>query len=458
MKIIYWFFVLIAAWLGIWLENNLSDKESIETWVINIWKPLSENISNTWDIIFDDSNISNKIVLESAGILTWTLENTSTWDIEKITHISTPDKVHSLYYTAYAAVNRTKKENLYNLSETTEINSVTIDIKNVSGYTSFDFWDYNFWDIKPVSNWAIWDIKTLIADLHDRNIYVIWRIVVFKDKLLSEKRPDLALKWTDDKTSVWTDYAWNKYLDAHSKEVWDYIVELSSASYELWFDEINFDYIRFPSDWYISKAYYPFSSSIISQNPSWWKMMVIDEFWNYLKTKLKQKHSDIVLSADVFWLVTNIDLFQIWQNLESFLLNFDFVWPMIYPSHYSVWYLWASIPDNIPYDVLSNAIKNTNSRIDKLNSDIKQSTMSWSTFMIKDSFIPKADISDIWEISKNKIRPWLQWFTCTRCKGATAYNREKFRQEVNWVYDSWLNSWWVWNSSSNYYPDRYNKE
>lgn len=97
---------------------------------------------------------------------------------------------------------------------------------------------------------------------------MIGRIVVFKDQLLSETRPDLAIKWQGS-GEVWYDYKGNKYLDPYSKEVWDYTVELSKVAYELGFDEINYDYVRFPSDGRISQTSYPFAYELTNQYPKW---------------------------------------------------------------------------------------------------------------------------------------------------------------------------------------------
>jgi hypothetical protein len=81
-----------------------------------------------------------------------------------------------------------------------EINSVVIDIKEVDGKVAFDMSDFKFGSIKPSSNNIIKDPKKLIEELHQKGIYVIGRLVVFKDKILAEKRPDLAIKTLDKKT------------------------------------------------------------------------------------------------------------------------------------------------------------------------------------------------------------------------------------------------------------------
>jgi len=377
--------------------------------------------------------------------------------VKKPTHIKTPDAVRSVYYTAPAIASEKKLETLLTLVKTKEVNSVTIDIKTVSGYVSFDMPDDKFGKIKPTSNNQIKDINEIIEKLHENNVYIIWRVVLFKDKLLAEKRPDLAIKWTNGK-DVWYDYKGKKYLDPYSKEVWDYNAEIASYIYELWFDEINFDYVRFPSDGRVSQTYYPFSHTVEAQNPRWGKIMVLDKFSNYFTSKLREESPGIVLSADVFWLVTNTDLFQIWQNLESFLLYFDYIGPMVYASHYGKGYLGFNAPDNHPYEVIKDALKHTNDRIDALNAEVTLANAEQRKVKIKGVFDAQKDVTNLETIPKTKIRAWLQWFSCTRCKGYIPYTRTKFRQQIKAIEDSWLNSWWVWNSRSNYYFDWYNKE
>lgn len=373
-------------------------------------------------------------------------------------HLETPATVKSLYYTSFAGGSSTRIETLLNFVKNSEINSVTIDIKEVDGYVGFDMSWYEFTTIQPISNDRIKDVRTLIEKLHENGIYVIGRIVVFKDKLLAETRPDLAIKWPD-RVNVWYDYKGNKYLDAYSKEVWDYTVELSKAAYDLWFDEINYDYVRFPSDGKISSTYYPFAKEIEVENPKWGKIMVLDKFSSYITSQLKFEYPNIVLSADIFGLVTRSDLFKIGQNLESFLLHFDYVWPMVYPSHYWAWTLGFSVPDNYPYAIIKNALHHSNKRIDALNLQIQEAQENNETQLkIKDAFFAEKDISNIEAIPKTRIRPWLQGFSCTWCKGYTPYNRTKFREQIRAVEGAWLTSWWVWNSASRYYLDWYNKE
>ncbi|USN59241.1 MAG: hypothetical protein H6767_04105 [Candidatus Peribacteria bacterium] len=188
---------------------------------------------------------------------------------QAVSHIDTPEEVKSVYFTAYSIASNEKREYLQTLVKNKEINSVTIDIKTVSGYTSFEFSDDYFSSIFPESDGTISDITTIIEELHDAGIYVIGRIVVFKDKRLAELRPDLAIKWSYDHSQVWTDYQGKKYLDPHGEEVWQYIKGLSLAAYDMGFDEINYDYIRYPSDGKVSQTYYPFSDEYLQENLTW---------------------------------------------------------------------------------------------------------------------------------------------------------------------------------------------
>jgi len=374
---------------------------------------------------------------------------------DPVKHISTPENVKSVYFTANALWYREKRDNLDYLIKNKEINSVTIDIKTVSGYTNFEFPAEDFWELKPASNNLISDIKSEIEALHEEDVYVIGRIVVFKDNYMTQQRPDLAIRWST-KDAIWNDYKWNHYLDPGSKLVWDYYVDMALSAYSLWFDEINFDYIRFPTDGYISQTSYPHAGGMIEFEGTWWKMKVIDAFSSYVTQRLRKIEPEIKISADVFWLVTNVDLFQIGQNLESFLLHFDYVGPMIYPSHYWKWYLGYQVPDNAPHAIFQDSMKKAKSRIDTMNTIIPQLAASWSTYQIKDIFTPDYDISGFESIDYSKMRPWLQWFSCGWCAGATNYNRWKFREQIRAVNEAWLDSWWVWSSGSNYYPEWYN--
>jgi hypothetical protein len=433
-------FFLLYLWYFVTVNDFYNDSEPEIWWITDITSQI-KNVESEFNII---DKILNIYIEEEVEIIEKNIDS----------HIKTPDNIKSLYYSANAINNEDKLNNFFEIAKNKEINSIMIDLKEVDWYISIALDDKYFTKIKPVSNNKIKNICDLLNKLHENWIYTIARIAVFKDKRLAEFRPDLSIKWLSN-WKTWEDFNWNKYTDQYSKEVWDYHVELWIAAYELWFDEINYDYVRFPTDWYISQAYYPFANEIISKDLKWGKVKVIDSFSNYLTTKLREYNSNIVISADVFWLVTDYTMFGIWQNLESFLLSFDFVWPMIYPSHYWEGYYWYKYPDNNPYNIINIALNNALEKINNLNIEIENSVIENRDIKYNELFkYSKVELGDR-EITINNIRPYLQWFSCTRCNNYTLYDREKFATAVKWVTDIWIDSWWVWSSWWNYHDERF---
>jgi hypothetical protein len=126
--------------------------------------------------------------------------------------------MRAIYYTAYAASQGNKIDRLISLAKNTEINSVIIDVKEVDGKVAYDMSKFNFDELKPTSYNQFDNIKDIIKKLHKNNIYVIGRIVVFKDQLLAKHHPELTIKKKDKKT-IWTDRNRKKYIDPSSKKV-----------------------------------------------------------------------------------------------------------------------------------------------------------------------------------------------------------------------------------------------
>ena len=375
-----------------------------------------------------------------------------------ITRVNTPQEVKALYYTSYVINSKNRQKTLSEMIDAGYINSVIFDIKEVDGKISFKMDDENFSDIKPVSANHITDIKTTIDELHKKNIYVIGRIVIFKDNYLAKIRPDLAVK-NPDKETVWEDYGKKNYLDANSKEVWNYNMEIASKSYELGFDEINFDYIRFPSDGDLKNVFYPFSNEILTENPKWGKSIIIDSFSKYLSENLKKKYPEIILSADVFGMTTeNYDDLGIGQTLESFLLHFDYVAPMIYPSHYPKWYRSIKNPDGAPFIVFDYALSSATKKIEKLNEQIILAKENGGEIILRKNFKIKIELDNLKEIKKEKIRSWIQGFSCSWCSVYTQYDWLEIQSQIAAIEKNGFKSWMIWNSNGIYYKNWFSED
>src|SRR3989344_6995143 len=161
-------------------------------------------------------------------------------------HLATPVPLKAVYMTSYVAGSPAVRQGVISLIDETEVNAVVIDIKDYTGRIAFPVNDPVLKET-GASERRISDLDELIKTLHEKNIYVIGRVSVFQDQYLVGKRPELAVK-NKHGTAAWKDHKGVRWLDAGAKPVWEYITAISKEAYARGFDEINLDYIRFPSD------------------------------------------------------------------------------------------------------------------------------------------------------------------------------------------------------------------
>jgi len=327
------------------------------------------------------------------------------------THVETPKSVKGIYITACVAGTPSWRESLKKLVETTELNSVVVDIKDYSGTISFldpDFPQAN------VSGCRVVDMKEFVAELHKSNIYVIGRITVFQDPFYTKLHPELAVKKKSD-GGVWKDHKGLSFIDVGAKPYWDYVVNLSKKSYSLGFDELNFDYIRYPSDGNMQDTNYTWSIGTST------KPQMLKTFFAYLRDNLKG--TGMKISADLFGMTTtNNDDLGIGQVLENALEYFDFVDPMVYPSHYPPTWNGFKNPAEHPYDVIKLSMQGGINKEQALQVSLGISTSTPS-----------------------KLRPWLQDFDM----GAN-YGIPEVRAQIKATYDIGLTSWLVWDAGNKY--------
>ncbi len=325
-----------------------------------------------------------------------------------VRHIKTPDSVKAVYMTSWVGGTASIRERLINLVDTTEANAVVIDIKDATGKVAFTLDSEPFKSLESTDN-RIPNITELIDRLHDKDIYVIGRIAVFQDPYLIKKWPSEAVKQKTDQTKPWADHKGIGWFDAGSQKVWDYVIALAEESYAVGFDEINFDYIRFPSDGDMQNIYFP-----ISEGKS--KPEVLESFFSYASDKLRTGERPIVLSADLFGMVaTNTDDLGIGQVLEKAAPHFDFIDPMVYPSHFPNGWNGFKNPADNPYDVIKITMDKAGDRMEAMGQP------------------------------RTKIRPWLQDFNL----GAT-YTADMVRAQMTATYDAGLTSWLMWDPRNNY--------
>ena len=335
------------------------------------------------------------------------LNNTTDESLKKSSLPARPKKpkyVRGIHLTSWVAGSAKGRERIDKLLDETEINTVVIDIKEMQGEVYIPGVKTAEEESAYVS--ALPKIKEYIAGLKKRGIYTVARIVVFKDNLMPRKKPELAVK---DKTgAIWQDRAGIAWLDPFNKDAWDYNIEISKRAVELGFEEIQFDYIRFPSDGNIRNCRY---SKIHTSSAAAGALV------NFLKRAQEQiTPLGAYLSIDVFGLATtNIHDMGIGQKIIAMSEPVDFVSPMVYPSHYNKGEYGIPEPELEPYDTVYLSLKGAKKRMGE-------------------SFV--------------KLRPWLQDFSMKH-----RYKKEEVRAQIQAAYDNGIGDWLLWNPSCRYTVD-----
>jgi hypothetical protein len=346
-----------------------------------------------------------------------------------VIHLKTPEPLKAIYITSCVAGTPSFRAELVRLIEETELNSVVIDIKDYSGYLSFRPATSTLADFVSPRCMAP-DMKEFVKMLHEKDIYVIGRITVFQDPVLTKKRPDLAVKKASD-GSIWKDYKGLSFTDPGAPEVREHHVAIAKEAYALGFDELNFDYIRFPSDGPMSDIVFPWSGNRD-------KSEALEDFFIELSAELKP--TGAIISADLFGMTTtNTDDLNIGQVLEKATPYFDFVSPMVYPSHYPPRFNGYDNPNKYPYEVVKFSMDEAVKRLVATTTKVAlRDTEPLSTTTLPLLYPKKA-----WD--KLKLRPWLQDFDY-----GGNYEVKEVRAQIQAVYDAGLTSWMLWSPSNRY--------
>ncbi len=321
-----------------------------------------------------------------------------------------PIKVKGLYLTAYSAGEPKKLSEIIKLINETELNSVVVDIKDYSGHILYDSKLPLVNELKLKSA-RVKDIKNLLRRLDENKIYKIARISVFQDPLLAERKTEWAIK--SKKGGLWRDKNRLAWVDPANREVWAYVVSVAKEAARLGFDEINFDYIRFPTDGPMA--------DIVYTNGAKKRHEVIKDFFKYVSEQMADE--PVYLSADLFGLTTEKkgeDDMRIGQLFVDVVDYFDYIMPMVYPSHYPSGYRGFKNPAEHPYEVVNEAIK---------------------------AGVKKTDGK------RAKTRAWLQAFNM-----GAIYNAKKIRAQIKATDDAGADGWILWNAANRYTDKGLEKE
>ena len=311
------------------------------------------------------------------------------------------------------------------------INAVVVDIKDYSGYLSYEAADPEVTKYRTFEN-RIPRVNMLLKTLHDAGIYVIGRVTVFQDPVFAKVRPDLAIhdltkiNSTSSESfgsadSLWQDEKKLNWMDPAAKGVWEYNAAIARDAAARGFDEVNFDYVRFPSGGNLDAAIFPFWD----QNTARYGML--RNFFKYLRNTLP----NVKLSADLFgFAAIRKDDLGIGQRIEDAFPYFDYLAPMVYPSHYDPGFNGFANPAAHPYKVITYSLKEMDAR----RAALLSATSTESSGSIA------------------KIRPWLQDFDLN----GVPYDAAMIGREIQATKDSLPNDYagfMLWSPTNVYTKD-----
>jgi hypothetical protein len=280
-------------------------------------------------------------------------------------HVPAPDEIRGVHVTMALASLPGKLQQYLVIPG---LNAIELDVKDENGRVGFIPHSVPL-AMRTGAAGSYYNVKRVVRLVHSRGIYLIGRVVTFEDPVLSEKRPDLAVHTPDG--SVWHTSGGLGWTNPYDRRVWRYDVDIAAAAAKAGFDEIQFDYVRFPSDGDLSLIRYP------GPHPQAMKW-TIPAFAKYAAKRLHPLHARV--SADVFGLSATRDL-GIGQLPRRVARYLDGVYPMTYPSHYNSGEYGISSPDDSPGLVVSRSL---------------------------------ADFRRALEGRKTRLLPWLQDFSLGR--------------------------------------------
>jgi hypothetical protein len=316
----------------------------------------------------------------------------------------TPFKPKALYLTVYGAWSNKIRGAVLETIEKNQMNALVIDIKGDRGFIPFKV------DL-PLAEEAgaqktilIKDMQAFVASLKERNLYLIARIVVFKDDLLATAKPEWAVKVGG---KVFKDREKLRWVDPFNKEVWNYNLAIAKIGAELGFDEIQFDYVRCPD-----KKGVTFSQPNTMENRS----RAISGF-------LKAAHEalapyNVMVGADIFgYVFWNLDDTGIGQTVTDAVSAVDVVCPMLYPSGYHLGIPNYRNPVQHPFEIVYLTLKRG---------------------------LERTGVSPL------RFRPWLQAFRDYAFHGGD-FGEERVQNQIKAAEQFGSNGWMFWNPR-NIYP------
>jgi hypothetical protein len=316
-----------------------------------------------------------------------------------------PLRVRGLYMSFWAVSSQTMRAQIYETAAKAHLNGIVIDVKGDMGLVGFRT------AIPMVAKTGanrvitIPDAPALIADLHRRGLYAIARIVTFKDTPLALTRPDLAVRTAGG--GLFADNEHLHWTDPFSPVVQDYNIRIAVEAAKAGFDEIEFDYVRFPDHKGLV-----FSKETTEKS----RRETISGFLGLAQKALNPYN--VFLSADNFGYVAwNQGDTGIGQSFDDIGKVVDYISPMLYPSGFRFGIPGVPNPLNDPYRIVYASLEKAKQRTG---------------------------------FAGVVFRPWLQAFT-DYAFDHRAFGKPQLRQQIKAAEDAGAQGWLLWQPR-NVYP------
>lgn len=322
-------------------------------------------------------------------------------------------EVRGIYVTSSSASLTKRVDDLIALSKRTKINAFVIDVKEDDGTLLFKMEAGAKYNPNANRRSPIKDINKFMKKLKDNNIYTIARIVSFKDPTYAKANPDKAIitkatgkPFTNSDGVIW--------VSPHDRYLWEYNIAVAKEAALAGFDEIQFDYVRFPAS-----NGGKLDKELDYRNPNKEsKPETIQKYLQYARKELEPL--GVYIAADVYGQVGSLpDDMALGQHWESVSNVVDYICPMIYPSHYGKGVYGLPVPDAEPYKTVYRSTQDSMNR----NANIDTPAM---------------------------IRPWIQAFTARWVKGYIVYGPEQIELQVKALKDLGINEYILWSPTNKY--------
>jgi hypothetical protein len=244
-------------------------------------------------------------------------------------------------------------------------------------------------------------LDDFLALAREKNVYTIARIIVFKDDLLAHGAPDMAIK-NSQTEEPWLDAGGSHWVDPYNAQVWAYNLAIAKEVTTHGFDEVQFDYIRFPSDGQVADVLYP-NRAKDDQRPRW-------EVLEALLAQIPSELPYVYVSLDTFgWTTWRLDDSGVGQRIEEIARYVDYVCPMLYPSTFEANALGYPQPTAQPYQVIYRSSLNAQSRIARSRARLRPWLQAFEDYAFGQPFGAKEIATQIQAAEEAKTAGWCLW-------------------------------------------------